>query len=826
MGAPLEVPDLEEEPAIPPLETWKPGATKEDGSMTEGIAASDLAKPPPEPVGPPAPQRGPPEAYGRFLTGLGALGPNASAAELGSLYRSYFSELGFPVLDAPPGKGVFEDKNVLTFTHPVGDVDGDGAHDLALDQFCTQASGCRTTPPLAGDPAALAGYTDGAICGPPHRLTVVSGREGHELWSRRLDAAQPAAGDGPALPNSCAQEFVVGTVPLGDARHGLLVYRYVVTALTNWAARVEHEYYLVDPVEGHEHWSHMETGEIAALQLTLHARNLLLLPVLQVPPPDGVALIDRETETALFLQAVGFELSFVDSRVTPPGYDNRIPLVDLYAPNEEAARIDLASGREAWRVQTFQPRAERSVMPAAVASPSPFGRPDEIVRRKSLWFWYQQPCCFDSTGDGVPDLLYWTREWSTTPAHNPDGPHMVEANVVLFDGASGQRVYERNLERDTPRGPIGCEFPYCVRVLPQLLGDANGDGRADLALHAVQNGFDFVHTLIVLNGPDGAELWRERFPRAIDVLVLGDADGDGGNDFVYHTWHHAGTWFMEEFNSYDFANVTETPLMVRSGATGKELWRASTFQAPIDLALGFDTMRLNGVPDFDLDGVGDFSVDDPVYYPDLTVVHRHAFLSGSDGHVVYRMNSVGAFSFPALAGDLNRDGEPDLLLVNGDINDLWITTYDGATDDALWSRRILASRQSNYVTAVARVRSHPLNLEEAAGCDNLLVNLHFQVETNGGFIGVQSNTPQLAAYRGVNGTAGWALPEFEQAALAAVLVGATPLTEAFNAAYDVPVSTAYSAASYPPAMRAAIGAVLFVVSALGAFAATQRRRPS
>lgn len=798
------------------------------------------------------------------LAAQGALTP----AQLVDAVRLYFHDSG---LNAPGDcNGCFEPENVVSYTYNLGDADGDGDDDVALDTYCI-GEGCRQEEPSPlADPAGYVNYhttevAGGPLCGYRHRVGVVSGRSGEPLWQRRLDrpatledfgvavpnsvplppspalpplpvAVPPLPGGLAlptelwlALPNACAQEFLVGTAPLADGRTGLLVYRYVATYPFGtrpedpwWTdpILIRHRIYLMDPTDGRTLWEFAASGLIAYAgtpvpqSFAFHAENLTLNPILQVPPRDGVAWVPRGTRAGLFLQGVSFDFVYKLLDAMIPGTYAPYPLVDAYWPNEWAAKLDLDSGAVEWQRATITSDLGQSVWPTALFGPTPFDpfEPGAAGLVKPDWYWNYQPCCFDLTGDGIPDLLYTTQEWNPYPSTNTAGSYFVSSHAVAFDGATGDPLWSTLVEPGT-RERVDCGAT-CFAAIPQALGDVDADGAADVLVHLTYRDFDYYHNFTVLSGRTGDELWAHESRHNLALVVVGDADADGGNDFVLTKWFFS-SW------GYHGSNVTVSPVTLYNGRDGHPVWRTTTFQAPIDILFGFDLYRLNGVPDLNADGIGDVMVDDPIYFPDLTVVHRQTFVSGRDASPLLRYAAVGTFGFPALAGDLTGDGVDDLGLLSGDVNDLWITVYDGAQAEAEWSRRILATRSSSYASALPRIKFHALaNADEPAR--DLMINIQLQVGTAGGFVGNVLNLPQLAVFGGPNGTHAWSLPKLDPD-MSATVPGATPLAAAYERAY-AGTPKAQTLASLPTGTRAVVGLAAFAVAALAGFIVTQRRR--
>lgn len=800
---------------------------------------------------------------------------NPTAGSLVRALSDYYRGLGYGAPESH--NGTFEANNTVSYTFNVGDANGDGHDDFALDMYCV-SEGCTDGgfPGLTSQPLDwIQRFMGGGDCfAPPHRVLTVSGRDGKWLWQRALDRPPEPADFGadlpssiplPALPplpptpvpipsvggvsvpqavdlnfpSSCAQEIVVGTAPLADGTQGLLTYRFVVVPpeRSGQLFLLHHELYLLNTATGAKVWNfeadgtyyrYCECGFPTELPLpanqVMHAVNFSLLPMLQVPSDQGVPLLPKATQPALLVEGVGFTFVYQTTRQPLPGMVGTFPLVDHYLPNEWAAKLDMNTGAVEWNRPTFTPNLERSIFPDGRFAPAPFdpwrGWWSNFIR--PYWYWFHQNCCYDSTGDGVPDLVYITKEWNPLPTTNAPGAYFVASNLVLIDGATGERKYQVLLEEGT-RERLDClviGLLFCYQVYPQALGDTDGDGASDFIVHKVYYDHDYFHNFSVVSGVDGRTLWGHGGQRNLDLLVVGDADGDGGNDFVMADWFNAGFYFWNA-NGYSSSNVTITPLTLHNGRDGAARWRTSTFQAPIDITFGFALLRLNGLPDYNGDGVGDLAVDDPIFFPDLTVVHRQTFLSGRDATPIFRYPAVGTFAFPSRAPDLNGDGVDEMGLLSGDVNDLWITTYDGATGKADWSRRILATRTSSYMGALPRIRWHELHAD-GTPAQGLLINVQMRIVTFGGFFFTDSNLPQLAAFNGSNGTAAWALPAMDPE-LSSLVAGPTPLADAYADAY-AGTPKAKTLSSLPVGARAAFGLGTFVVAALAGLGVTLRRR--
>ena len=217
----------------------------------------------------------------------------------------------------------------------------------------------------------------------------------------------------------------------------------------------------------------------------------------------------------------------------------------------EAIVLDGSTGRPASHAAHAVPRADYYTLPFVIPAPDldgdgsedslfviprgaapPVSVPPELLQRAELsvssgadgtTVWSTQAIDFggaiaivqldDATGDGTPDLAVS----SYAPAGQP--------GVFLVSGASGATVWSRE-GRET-----------------QLLGDVNGDGRADVGVisyHAFEN-----HIAIRIEGVDagGAVAYVEQHElHGIagatglegSVGAVGDVDGDGALDLAFH----------------------------------------------------------------------------------------------------------------------------------------------------------------------------------------------------------------------------------------------------------------------------------------------------
>lgn len=796
--------------------------------------------------------------HGPFATLLQELAQDRQlpAPRIAAAVADYFEALGF----ATPGASasVFEENVTISYTQVVGDINGDGVDDVALDTYCVQYDPCMVVRgSLLSNPR---GYLNSFKCAWPHQLVVVSGADGSELWNKTLDESHPMS-----YLVGCHLEFVVGTIH--DNTTGLnhlLMYRWEIVPIDyifEFVRQIRNTVYLANATNGKPIWSHTIDGYFATPQFAnvFTAKNFLVNPILQTPPRQGLNVLPVGTQTGLFLQGVGFNYSVANSVVALPFSTGPFTLLYSYQPDEWAMGVDPLTGKTRWQRDTFQPSgriplspaqplqnpgaprmpvSNRSQFPLALQSP-PLPHtscvyddsiacnelqfnPMTAPRREAMWYWGHQPCCFDVTGDGVPDLPFTIIDWSTTPATNYEGPYAFAGRIAFFDGASGKLLYSHYVEEGTGPG-------YSLSL--QSLGDADGDGASDYLVHQVYYEWDYLWRLSVHRGTDGTELWARESRKALHVLPLGDADGSDGVDFVLLEWTYDVSKFFTfgvPGDMYARANVTWTPVQLLRGVDGSPLWEFRTFQALSDILYVFRSYSTNGLPDFDGDGVGDLLTDDPLFLPDLTVVHRITALSGRDLAPLFRVVATGTFAFPAVVGDVDGDATEDFLLVNGDINDLWGTTYTGHNGTALWSRRLMTARTSSYFQALPLLRTHAIQ-DRIRGGQDYLVNFQLQVtqvtQYFNSIFATTTTRPQVVRYGGLDGSVPWAIPAIWDLNLTVVVEGRSPASQTFVGAldYSAQLDAPTTEPTFTLPVQSLVGAATFLACLGASFLVGTRR---
>ncbi|HUR68948.1 MAG TPA: PQQ-binding-like beta-propeller repeat protein [Candidatus Thermoplasmatota archaeon] len=724
--------------------------------------------------------------------------------------------------DANDSLGRIASKDTITYTYDVGDVDGDGYADVALDQYCTGSDAC---PSGISIPDGLVAYATAYGCYYAHDLTVVSGRDASILWTKDLSVVGVGG-------LQCGWTLVVGAMPL-EQGVALVLYRHQRQGAMDTEGAIFHEISAVSAKDGSTLWTYAGQGTYAGdFATSFDARDYILAPVIELGA-DG--------KPALFIEGMGWTASSANSLFPiAPGFsltDDVVALWDVMTPHDWLAKLDPETGQQVWKRDTFGPTPGVSAIPLLTFdrwSDGMFYARDDLVPRL---YWGADACCGDVTGDGVPDLVYRVLEWNSFPNAKATGPKGLHARLVIIDGESGETTVDRYLAKDvaSARGSSWFdryhtffdrgEWDFGFTVQP--VGDADGDGANDVLVHERYVAPEFHQNISLVSGASGETVWSIDSVRDMRAIVLGDANGDGGSDMLLLDWygHEVGRETAD-----DFGTPARIPITLYSGKTGEMLWRTSTYSAPADVLEIFKNVWRNGAPDVDGDGVGDFFTDDPIYLDDLTVVHKVTSISGKDAHALHEYAGVGAFALPTGAGDLDGDGRDEVALLSGDVNDLWITLHDGATGTPEWSRRVLALPLGGYARALPNLRVLPL---AAPGEDAIAVALHLDVMTAFTYIGLtfesdgtlgtgtytdffETTTPELLRLAGEQGALGWALPTLDDVDLTARVPGATPGTQAFNDVAERASAVGLLSAGGREAKPYALGVTLGFALAYGA----------
>lgn len=199
---------------------------------------------------------------------------------------------------------------------------------------------------------------------------------------------------------------------------------------------------------------------------------------------------------------------------------------------------------------------------------------------------------------------------------------------------------------------------------PIAVGDFNHDGRLDLAiLDKTNNALDLLYGA-------GAGAFSPAiaypYPAFVDglsgfvlqSLAVADLNGDGNLDVATA---------VQNINAI-YGSLPLGTLSVFFGNSD------GTLEAPVNFKVtGFPSDIV--AADFDRDGRTDLAEANAVTYPaNLGLPGVDVFLQGGSNNFELSSYSIGAYPTSVAAGDLNGDGAPDLVLVNGDKNSFTVFT--------------------------------------------------------------------------------------------------------------------------------------------------------
>ncbi len=260
-----------------------------------------------------------------------------------------------------------------------------------------------------------------------------------------------------------------------------------------------------------------------------------------------------------------------------------------------------------------------------------------------------------SRGDDCPPPLVYDESWGVLTYDESD-QYFERVQAVLDFNPLGLEVAPAlEIQAEHTAGSSGGFF-----LRAQWTGDVDGDGWDDVALLAAR-GFP-SRTFDIYSGKDGRRLSQlSDQPSSpsyfMQTVALGDIDGDGCDDFAVSAF--AGQDPIQFPFELDHGRV-----LVFSGKAGKLLWRREGLDA------GLFSFSLADVGDVDGDGARDIAVGSPPapHKGTIPVATGHVFvLSGRTGATILNVHEdsqeLDFGTTVESAGDLNRDGVPDIAIV-------------------------------------------------------------------------------------------------------------------------------------------------------------------
>ncbi|MBI3326491.1 MAG: FG-GAP repeat protein [Nitrospinae bacterium] len=265
---------------------------------------------------------------------------------------------------------------------------------------------------------------------------------------------------------------------------------------------------------------------------------------------------------------------------------------------------------------------------------------DNPIRLPFSGFAVSMTVAGDVDGDGISDYLIGAYDQRVNHYEH-------QGRVFVFSGHSGKLL----LTLDDPAPRAYAAFGFAVAGA----GDVNQDGVPDLLIGAF--GQEESGKAFVFSGKDGKLLHTLQAPQrqpgagfGWSVASIGDLTGDGIPELIVGA----------------FAQDGEGKAFIFNGQTGKLLRTLEPPQPPSGAAFGW---AVAGAGDLDKDGTPDILVGAPYTTVGKTAVQGRVYaFSGRDGKLLYTLDDpqplVGeVFGWGIVsAGDLNKDGVPDVLV--------------------------------------------------------------------------------------------------------------------------------------------------------------------
>jgi len=281
---------------------------------------------------------------------------------------------------------------------------------------------------------------------------------------------------------------------------------------------------------------------------------------------------------------------------------------------------------------------------------------DNPIRMPFAGFASSMVAVGDLDGDGVSDYLIGAYDQPTK-----ENEH--QGRAFAFSGKTGKLL----LTLEDPEPMSYAAFGFSVAAA----GDLNKDGTPDFLIGAF--GQDKASgKVFVFSGKNGKFLYAVQSPQRQPgsgfgwaVASVGDCNNDTTPDFVVGAFAHDG----------------DGKAFVFDGHTGKVL---HTLAPPQTSGGASFAWSLAGIGDLNKDGVSEVLIGAPYTMVEKIAVQGRAYVfNGKDGKLLYTLDDPQPLAGEVFgwrvssAGDLNKDGVPDML-IGAPYKDVGTTPAQGA----------------------------------------------------------------------------------------------------------------------------------------------------